>query len=327
MDITLVVGPHNRLIGPDTASLECVEEILQQTSPDAAYFLPSTLEALCKSPQCMRSLSKLKLIGFGGGEHEPFNRSNLTAADMVKIGPLSKEAGDAIIEKCPDAIIHNSLGSSDGGAFVTYEPDREDWQYICYCPYYNGIDWRPTTEGLYEMVIVRDPTLEMYQGAFTLHPGLHERSTRDLYSKHPTKPHHWRHEARVDDLIVCANGAKFNPQRMQSEVQLHPDVQFALMTGTHRHRPALVIQLRDPDIDEERRRQIREEIWAIVSRMNVEFPIQGRVMESLIMFTLPGKDFPLAGKATLQRAAAIEMYQLKLDNLYKLAGPELVQGW
>ena len=72
MDVTLVVGPHNRLIGPDTASLECVEEILKQTSPDAAYFLPSTLEALCESPQCMKSLSKLKLIGFGGGQHLPF---------------------------------------------------------------------------------------------------------------------------------------------------------------------------------------------------------------------------------------------------------------
>ena len=99
------------------------------------------------------------------------------------------------------------------------------------------------------------------------------------------------------------------------------------MTGTHRHRPALIVQLRDPGIDEERKRQIREEVWAIVSRMNAEFPIQGRVLGSLIMFTLPGKDFPLAGKATVRRAAAIEIYQSELDDLYDFAGPELVQGW
>ena len=78
MDVTLVVGPHNRLIGPDTASLECVEEVLQQTAADAAYFLPSTLEALCKSPQCMKSLSKLKLIGFGGGEYPTLKPRNVT---------------------------------------------------------------------------------------------------------------------------------------------------------------------------------------------------------------------------------------------------------
>ena len=178
------------------------------------------------------------------------------------------------------------------------------------------------------MVIVRDPNLEMYQGAFTINPTLQERSTRDLYSKHPTKIHHWRYEARVDDLIVCANGAKFNPQRMQTEVERHPDVKFALMTGTHRHRPALIVQLQDPsDSDEERKRRIREEVWAIVSKMNVQFPIQGKVMESLLIFTLPGKDFPLAGKATLQRAAAIEMYQSELDDLYSSAGAELLQAF
>ena len=74
MDVTLVIGPTKPLIGPDPASLECVEEILQQTSADAAYFLPSTLEALCKSPQHLKSLSKIKLIGFGGGEHQSLKK-------------------------------------------------------------------------------------------------------------------------------------------------------------------------------------------------------------------------------------------------------------
>ena len=69
MDVTLVIGPTKPLIGPDPASLECVEEILRQTSADAAYFLPSTLEALCKSPRHLESLSKLRLVGFGGGKH------------------------------------------------------------------------------------------------------------------------------------------------------------------------------------------------------------------------------------------------------------------
>ena len=88
-----------------------------------------------------------------------------------------------------------------------------------------------------------------------------------------------------------------------------------------------MVQLREPEIDEERKRQIKEEIWTIVSKMNAEFPIQGRVLESLIMYTLPGKNFPLAGKATVRRAGAIEMYQSELDDLYDRAGPELVQGW
>ena len=108
---------------------------------------------------------------------------------------------------------------------------------------------------------------------------------------------------------------------------MHPDVKFALMTGSHRHRPALVAQLREPGIEKERRGRIREEVWKIVDRMNGEFPIQGRVLEKLILFTLPGKDFPLAGKETVRRAAAVEMYRSELDGLYEAAGAELVQGW
>ena len=68
---TLVVGLPDRLIGPDPASLDCVNQVLDYASVDAAHFLPSTLEALCKSPQSLERLSRLRFIGFGGG-NAPF---------------------------------------------------------------------------------------------------------------------------------------------------------------------------------------------------------------------------------------------------------------
>lgn len=86
MDVTLVVGPPERLIGPDPASLKSVKEVLQHASVDAAYFLPSTLEALCKSPHYMKSLSKLRLIGFGAGIYrslEPLESQYVLAADVT----------------------------------------------------------------------------------------------------------------------------------------------------------------------------------------------------------------------------------------------------
>ena len=83
MGVTLVVGPSERVIGPDPASLQCVEEILQQNSVDAAYFLPSTLEALCKSSQYIKSLSRLKLIGFGGGEYRSLHSQHVTPAKIT----------------------------------------------------------------------------------------------------------------------------------------------------------------------------------------------------------------------------------------------------
>ena len=66
LSVTLVVGPPH-LIGPDPVSLERVNQVLEYGAVDAANFLPSTLEALSKSPQSLRRLSQLKFIGFGGG--------------------------------------------------------------------------------------------------------------------------------------------------------------------------------------------------------------------------------------------------------------------
>ena len=250
----------------------------------------------------------------------------VATVDMT-LAPLAKEAGDTISTVCKNTTLHNSLGSTDGGAFVTYEPDPEDWQYICYCPTYNGIEWRQAREDLYEMVIVRDPKLARFQGAFNTHPELQEWSTRDLYSKHPSKPHHWRHEARVDDLIVSANGAKFNPLSLQARVEQHTSVRFALVAGNHRLRPALIVQLRDPSISEGEMATVRTEIWAVVSQVNANSPSQGRIMESLITFTKPEKPFPLAGKGTVRRALAEEIYREELDALYNAAGPEASYGF
>ena len=196
-----------------------------------------------------------------------------------------------------------------------------------YCPNYNGIEWREAGAGLFEMVIVRDPKLHMYQGCFKSHPELEEWTTRDLYSKHPTKPYLWRHEARVDDLIVSANGAKFNPLNTQLRIQQHPAVKFAIMTGTHRLRPALIIQLQNPQANDEDKNKILEEVWEIVATLNEKNPSQGQILKSLITFTLPGKPFPLAQKGTVQRASAIKEYQREIDHLYKEAEAEANYGF
>ena len=223
--------------------------------------------------------------------------------------------------------MHNSLGSTDGGAFVTYESDPEDWQYICYCPTYNGIEWRPADGDLYEMVIRRDPKLENFQSPFKGHPKLQEWSTRDLYSKHPSKQHHWRHEARVDDLIVSANGAKFNPLSLQAFVEQNLAAKLALVTGNNRLRPALIVQLQDPLISKDESKKVRADIWLVVSRWNEKSPSQGRILESLFMFTKPEKPFPLAGKGSVRRALAEQIYEEELNALYEAAGPEAGYGF
>lgn len=215
-------------------------------------------------------------------------------------------------------MFHNSLGSSDGGTYVTYRTDPEDWEYICYCPKYNGIEWREHSDGLFELVVAKDPALDLYQGPFKSHSKMREWSSKDLYSKHPTKANHWRFEARTDDLIVLSNGAKFNPSRLQCLVEEHPAVRSSLMTGgPGRLRPALLVELREPQMESTRKNEVFEEVWAIVSKENETNPFQGRVLKLLVLILSSEKPFPRANKGTIQRAAAVQSFQPELDELYR----------
>lgn len=224
-------------------------------------------------------------------------------------------------------MFHNSLGSTDGGAYVTYRTDPEDWDYICYCPFWNGIEWREHGEGLYEMVIVKDPKCALFQGPFKIHPELQEWSTKDVYSKHPTKPNHWRRESRIDELVVLANGAKFNPSRLESQIEEIDEVWSALIVGgADRLRPALLIELRESKNNYAKRHEISDAIWSIVSRANESSPIGGRILRSLIFFAPPEKRFARASKGTVQRPATVDLFKQELDELYATAG-SAVRVW
>ncbi|OKL56143.1 hypothetical protein UA08_08748 [Talaromyces atroroseus] len=300
LGVTFVVLP-GRAIGTDPESIAIVADVLDYGNVDAAHFVPGILELLSRDSHHLRRLSKLGFIGWGGG-------------------PISKSTGEILSWGCKNTVFHNSLGSSDGGAYVTYRTDPEDWEYICYCPYSNGIEWRDHGDGLYEMVVVKDLKLSLFQGPFKIHPKLQEWSTKDLYSKHPTKPYHWRHESRIDDLMVFANGSKFNPARLQSLVQEHPDVWSAVVTaGSTRVRASLIIELRDSEINYGKREEILEEIWNIVLKVNETSPIQGQIWKSLILIAPPTKPFPRASKGTVQITATVELFKTELNDLYEAA--------
>jgi acyl-coenzyme A synthetase/AMP-(fatty) acid ligase len=95
----------------------------------------------------------------------------------------------------------------------------------------NGLRFVERANGLYEMIVVRDPKLAMFQGMFHTFPELNEISTKDLYQKHPTLPDHWLYRGRADDIIVFSNGEKLNPITMEEKIAEHPDVRSALIVS------------------------------------------------------------------------------------------------
>jgi hypothetical protein len=50
-----------------SSSFVCVNKVLDYGSIDVGHFVPSTLESLCKEPESLARLSRLKFISGGGG--------------------------------------------------------------------------------------------------------------------------------------------------------------------------------------------------------------------------------------------------------------------
>jgi hypothetical protein len=64
---TFVVLP-GRAIGTDPESIATVADVLDYGNVDAAHFVPGILELLSRDSHHLRRLSKLGLIGWGGGK-------------------------------------------------------------------------------------------------------------------------------------------------------------------------------------------------------------------------------------------------------------------
>lgn len=162
--------------------------------------------------------------------------------------------------------------------------------------------FRHVSEDLYELVIVRDSELKRYQGVFgTIHE-LSEWRMMDLYSKHPTKEGLWLHRGRM------------NPIDMEQTISMHPLVRTALVGG---FQSSLLAEPVNKAADDAETGMLLETIWPTVQAANKEAPAYARIHKNMITFTSADMPMPRAGKGTVQRKMAMDLYAPELDALYK----------
>lgn len=244
---------------------------------------------------------------------------------LTHAGALTQFAGDAISQY---TTLHTLTGSSEANVIVQHSVDREDWPYICINPTVNGIEMRPIAD-LYELVYVQDPRHIDYQGIFKRYPGMHEYYTQDLYSRHPTKAYHWKHEGRKDDLITFTNGWKFNPMVHERMIESHPMVQHAIIIGTGREKPAAIIQLLPKYYTATPSEQAAnlDDIWPLISQANNYVETYSQLERRYITFAKPSKPFAMLNaissptyatirKAAIDRKTTVELYGKEIEDLY-----------
>ena len=187
--------------------------------------------------------------------------------------------------------------------------------YFHYNADLKGVEFRQVSDGLYEQFMVRHPSTDPYHATWYTFPDQSEYSTKDLFSKHPTKPNLWFYEGRSDDVIVFSNGEKFNPSGMEAVLRTHPLVSRALVVGQARFEPAALIELREPP-SEEGKKQLLESFTPYLIKVNEAAPAYAKLQRDHITFTKSDKPMIMADKGTVKRTPTAKAYDEEIEQLY-----------
>ena len=283
---------------------QAVIDAAKHADVDCAMLPPTLLEGMSHIPEGVDCLRKMRFTIYGGG-------------------PLARDIGNKLVES--RARIRSFIGSTETGTGPFYlQPNDKLWEWFIIDSDAMGADWRPageTDEGsLFELVIIRkDPKEPDIQSVFYTFPEATEFKTNDIYIKHPTLPDHWKHYGRADDVLVFSSGEKFNTVTIEKAATSHPEVKGALAVGQGRSQAALFIEPARAVGDDEAQAFI-DRVWPAIERGNQEKVTHGRIVRQLVAVTRPDKPLPRAGKGTVQRVAAMKLYEKETAELFARVG-------
>jgi len=107
----------------------------------------------------------------------------------------------------------------------------------------NNVVFRHRRNDCYKAVVVRNGEFKDVQLAFKLFPSLNEWGTKDLFSPDPRREGSWIFQGRLDDVLVLSNGSTVNPMGYEHQIASALFVSHAVMCGTEKSQPALLVQL------------------------------------------------------------------------------------
>ena len=278
---------------PLTAHL--ANQVFLHGNLDGALLAPSLIvDCYNNDEYCVNMIQRLKFLSYVGGA-------------------LPEEVGNPLSTRIK---LMNLLGSCETALHpLEMDNDPADWLYLSFSPYL-GHTFRLEENGLYELVIVRQEEYRPFQGVFSTFPDKQEFATSDLFEPHPTKPGKWVFRARADDIIAFTTAEKLNPITMEGMISANSKVKSALIGGQGQFQASLLIEPRvypKTALEEE---QLLKEIWPSILQANRDCPAHGRIMKGFVMLTSPDKPLPRAGKDTVQRHAALKLYEPEFKALY-----------
>ncbi|KAJ7053410.1 hypothetical protein C8F01DRAFT_996673, partial [Mycena amicta] len=183
-----------------------------------------------------------------------------------------------------------------------------------------SVRWVPTGDNTFECQLL---TVDTHYPAVEDLPDVRGYATKDLFERHPTKPHLYRIAGRLDDVLIMANGEKTVPNAMEDIISTSPYISDAIMFGQGRNQvgvlvePAPSVGLVD-STDDKQLREFRNLVWSVVEQANTIAPAFAKLYKEMILVTMPGRPFVRAPKGTVVKKATIAMYDADISALYDI---------
>ncbi|KOS17713.1 Carboxylic acid reductase [Escovopsis weberi] len=295
----IVFAPPDRPLTADIV-LRCI----MASESDSAMLPPSVLQEIAAIPGGIEVLARLKFLGYGGG-------------------PVAPPLGDMLVER--GVKLASALSSTEFSPYhIFYQRDPKLWNWHILNTDSMGaemreIDARVEGERAYELVLRRmnkDPGL---QTVFYTFPDKQEWATGDLFKKHPTLPHHYQYAGRADDVIIFSNGLKMNPSSVERLVACHPGVKNALVVGSGRFQPALIVEPHVLPQSSEQAEALIDSLWPTIEEANQTNAAHSKITRQLVTISDPKIPFPTSAKGSVQRPFANEIYKHIIDAVYEKA--------
>lgn len=198
--------------------------------------------------------------------------------------------------------------------------NTSEWEYINFSPEWCNFDFRPVVDGLYEAVVIKNPDLShrYFQPVFWIFPDIEEWRLDDLWSKHPTKAHHWKYEGRVDDIVVLLSGTNFYPATYEKDVWTkNPVIKNAIIVGNGRKNLGLVVELQEPPLLKTDRVQVENCLQKSLDEFNKRSTMLCQLSMGRVVFCEDGEGLPRTGKGIFSRKLIESTLRERLDFLDK----------
>lgn len=216
----------------------------------------------------------------------------------------------------------SSFGATETACLPRLAPAIKDWQYYYWHPSHSGIELRDHRDGLYELFLVRDPKLDLYQGIFSTFPDIQEYSMNDLYSKHPdpAKGFLYKWTSRADDVVVLSNGENLAPALMEASLKSSTAVKGAMVVGHGKFEPAALVDLgHSPPEDVCDRRKVLKELETGINEANKHAPAHGQLDLHHVLFADEDRPLRYLGQGKIQRHQTYQQYEEDIEKVYQAA--------